>query len=228
MTEGWNPPGHQDRGERRAEDCDRFAHLQAIGDQPRQHQGGEVRRPEVSIHLRRVGRCVMKRLGEHQRPEALDREIQRQVRGYPDDEQPDLEMTEQAPEGVASAGRKFGGGGQASLGGERLDFSLHNLHAQFRAQIAQPQHNRDVHREREESHYPDLRLPGVINRQRLSRYVVGEEVGADRTDRQQSECQRPAKPRRHIAHQRRSGAGREPGHDSHQCAQNHERDDARD
>src|ERR1039458_9607692 len=99
---------------------------------PRQHQGAEVRQPEVSIHLRRIGRRVMKRLGEHQRPEALDRKIQRQVRAYPDDEQPDLEMTEQAPEGIAGAGRKFGGRRQASLGGERLDFSLHNLHAQFR------------------------------------------------------------------------------------------------
>ena len=40
-------------------------------------------------------------------------------------------MTEQAAEGVSRARRKFGGGGQASFGGERLDFGLHDLHAQF-------------------------------------------------------------------------------------------------
>ncbi len=72
----------------------------------------------------------MKSLGEHQRPETLDREIQRQIRGDPDDQQPNLEMTEQAPEGVSGAGRKFGSGRQASFGGERLDFGLHDLQAQ--------------------------------------------------------------------------------------------------
>jgi len=103
---------------------------------------------------------------------------------------------------------KFGGAWQASFGGERLDFGLHDLHPQFGTEIAQPQHDWDVHRDGEESHDPNLRLPGVIesatSRRRRSWIESFAPTGADR---QQSECERATEPRRHVANQRSAGAG---------------------
>ncbi len=65
-AESWNPPRHQDRDEYAAEDCDRFARLQAIGNQARDDQSAEIREPEIFVHRRSFGRRVMKRFGEHQ------------------------------------------------------------------------------------------------------------------------------------------------------------------